>query len=224
MIKYYNKILLSLTEVKGHSILLIHALTGCAFHCFKCFNYNELIANTPKEYYTIDDVIETIIQQDKLYEYIIFSGGEFLLGILDDLRNDLKKVRDISKKPIIVYTTGFELTKMKKLFEEDLIDGFHMDMKLPYHLLNMDDVDLIELTMGIKVSNLVLFEKLLKALEFVIATDKGYNRVRSVKYPFLNESAFEENKNYISELNIRYNKNVPYDVNDFIYTDEENIN
>jgi hypothetical protein len=34
-------------------------------------------------------------------------------------------------------------------------------MKLPYHLLNEDDYDLIELTMGIPVTNLTLFDTLL---------------------------------------------------------------
>jgi hypothetical protein len=34
MIKYYNKIILSLAEITAHPVLLIHGLTGCAFHCF----------------------------------------------------------------------------------------------------------------------------------------------------------------------------------------------
>jgi hypothetical protein len=75
--------------------------------------------------------------------------------------------------------------------------------------------------MGITVTNLSLFDKLLDALEFTIAYDKGYNRIRSVRYPFISESAFEENFRYIYELNRRYGKNVPYDVNPFIYTDKQ---
>jgi len=221
MIKYYNKIILSLSEVDQHPVLLIHGLTGCAFHCFHCFNYDELISNTPVEHYQIEDVIQTIKQQENLYDYIVFSGGEFMKAPLDALRHDLALVKANSDKPIIVYTTGVEYAKMKTLFLEGLIDGFHVDMKLPYHLLNEDDFDLIELTMGIAVTNLTLFDKLLEALEFTIAYDKGYSRIRSVRYPFINESAFEENFRYIYELNRRYGKNVPYDVNPFIYTDKQ---
>jgi pyruvate-formate lyase-activating enzyme len=221
MIKYYNKIILSLSEVDQHPVLLIHGLTGCAFHCFHCFNYDELISNTPHEYYQIEDVVKTIKQQENLFDYIIFSGGEFMRAPLDALRHDLAMVKATSAKPIIVYTTGVEYIKMKTLFLEGLIDGFHVDMKLPYHLLNEEDFDLIELTMGITVTNLSLFDKLLDALEFTIAYDKGYNRIRSVRYPFISESAFEENFRYIYELNRRYGKNVPYDVNPFIYTDKQ---
>ncbi len=223
MIKYYNKTILSLSEIASHPVLLIHGLTGCAFHCFHCFNYDELIRNSPSEYQTIDEIILTIKQQAALYEYIVFSGGEFLKAPLVDLRHDLTIVKSSTDKPLIVYTTGVEFTKMKTLFEEGLVDGIHMDMKLPYHLLTHEDFDLIELTMGVTMTNLSLFDKLLEALEFVIAHDKGYNRVRSVRYPFINESAFEENYRYIYELNRRYGKNVPYDINPFIYTEKSEV-
>jgi pyruvate-formate lyase-activating enzyme len=125
MIKYYNKIILSLSEVDQHPVLLIHGLTGCAFHCFHCFNYDELIRNTPHEYYQIEDVVKTIKQQENLFDYIIFSGGEFMRAPLDALRHDLAMVKATSAKPIIVYTTGVEYIKMKTLFLEGLIDGFH---------------------------------------------------------------------------------------------------
>ena len=224
MIKYYNKIILSLSEINQHPVLLIHGLTGCAFNCFHCFNQDELIKNIPSEHYQIDDVIKTIKQQANLYDYIVFSGGEFLRAPLASLRHDLTLVKQASIKPIIVYTTGVEFEKMRTLFFEGLIDGFHVDMKLPYHLLSEDDFDLIELTMGIAITNFTLFDKLLEAIEFTVAYDKGYNRIRSVRYPFMSESAFEENYRYIYELNRRYGKSIPYDVNPFIYTEKkENI-
>ncbi len=223
MIKYYNKIILSLAEITAHPVLLIHGLTGCAFHCFKCFNYDTLIKATPKEPYSIDDVVDTIKKQERLVDYIVFSGGEFLRATLEELRHDLQAVKAATRKPIIVYTTGIELAKMKALFFEGLVDGYHLDMKLPYHLLNEDDYDLIELTMGIPVTNLTLFDTLLDALEFAIAYDKGFNRIRSVRYPFIGDSAFEENHRYVYDLNRKYGKTVPYDVNPFVYPDTEQV-
>jgi len=221
MIRYYNKLILSLAEITSHPVLLIHGLTGCAFHCFHCFNHKELISSEPKEYYLIEDVIHYIRMQETLFDYVVFSGSEFLRASLEDLRQELTLVKANTKKPIIVYTTGIEVSKMKTLYHEGLIDGFHIDMKLPYHLLNEDDFDLVELTMGVAVSNLSLFDKLLDALEFVIAYDKGLSRVRSVRYPFLGDSAFEANRMFVHELNHRYGKNVPYDVNPFIYGEDE---
>lgn len=219
MIKYYDKLLLSLSEIKGHPSLLIHGYTGCPFHCFHCFNYDEIVNGNPKTSYKIDDVLHFIKRQEQLYEFIILSGGEYLKAPLEHLKKDLSLIKETSNKPIIVYTTGVELEKMKILTELGLIDGFHIDMKLPYHLLNEDDFDLVELTMGVALKNLKLFDTLLNAIEFVVAYDKGFSRVRSVKYPFLSPSAFDANRMFIHQLNHRYGKNVPYDVNPFVYAE-----
>ncbi|MFA6801263.1 MAG: 4Fe-4S cluster-binding domain-containing protein [Acholeplasmataceae bacterium] len=221
MIKYYKKLILSLSEIQGHPSLLIHGLTGCMFHCYECFNYDELVVKKHDEYYLIDDVIEYIVRQKDLFEYILFSGGEFMLASLEDLEEDLSKIKAISDKKIIVYTTGVELHKMKVLTEKKLIDGFHIDMKLPYHLLTLDDLDLIELTMGIKIKDLTLIEKLIESLHFVVKNDQGISQIRSVKYPFLDESAFIECKSFIMSLNDLYNKNIPYEAHTFIYAQED---
>ena len=220
MIKYYKNLLLTLSEIEGHPALLIHALTGCSLRCFHCFNYKELIEKKHDEYYLIGDVINYVIRQKDLFEYIVFSGGEFLNASIDDLKDDLEKVREISNKPIIIYTNGMNFEKMKILFENKLIDGFHIDMKLPYHLLTEEDFDLVELTLGIRLKDLRLFQTLLRAVDYAIETDRGYSKVRSVKYPFLSESAFEENRSYVEALNTKFNKVVPYEVNDFIYGEE----
>lgn len=222
MIRYYKNLLLTLSEIPGHPALLVHALTGCSFHCFHCFNYQELIIGKHEQSYSIDDVINYVVRQKDLFDYIIFSGGEFLNATLDDLIHDLTAVKEVSDKPIIVYTNGTNHNKMNKLNDLKLVDGFHIDMKLPYHLLGEEDNDLIELTLGIKVQDLSLFPKLLKSIDFVVKNDNGYSKVRSVKYPFLSESAFEENRRYIDKLNRKYNKVVPYETNDFVYEEQEN--
>ncbi|MFA5421755.1 MAG: radical SAM protein [Bacilli bacterium] len=217
MIRYYNNLLLTLSEIPGHPALLVHALTGCSFHCFHCFNYEELIKKNHERAYDIRDVIKYIVRQSDLFEYIIFSGGEFLNAPLENLIADLSAVKEVADKPIIIYTNGTNCAKMKALNDINLVAGFHIDMKLPYHLLSADDFDLAELTLGIKVSDCKLFKNLIKALDYVVQSDHGYSKVRSVKYPFLSESAFEENRLFIASLNEKYQKAVPYEVNDFIY-------
>ncbi len=215
-IKYYENIIFSMSEIEGHPLLLVHALTGCMFHCYKCFNYEELIEKKHEKYYTIDDVLKTIERQHHIIDYILFSGGEFLLAPLESLIHDLKKVRAITDRKIIIYTTGFALEKMKVLVEKNLVDGFHIDMKLPYHLLTIEDLDLIEHTMGIRLKDLKLIKKLMDAIEFVVQNDRGLSQVRSVKYPFLDESAFVECKSFIDRLNRLYNRNIPYFANRFL--------
>jgi len=219
MIHYYNKLILSLSEIEHHPSLLVHGLTGCMFHCFKCFNYDELVVKKHKDYYVIDDILNYIERQEDLFDYILFSGGEFMLAPLNDLVSDLTKIRQKTNKKIIIYTTGYELEKMKRLHDLHLVDGFHIDMKLPYHLLSINDMELIELTMGIKIKDLTLINRLIEAIKFVVQTDEGYSQIRSVKYPFLDESAFVECKSFIMSLNDLYNKNIPYEAHTFIDAD-----
>lgn len=222
MIKYYPKLVLSFSEIPGAPTLLIHALTGCQFHCFKCFNYSQIVKNPGDDAYLITDVVDYIKKQNDLFGYIVFSGGEFLNAALNDLIADLTLVKSISDKPIIVYSNGGNPEKMQVLDERQLVDGFHVDMKLPYHLLYDDDADLIELTIGIKVKNpKVFFAPYLRALELTVALNHGYSRIRSVEYPFLNASAFEENRIFVDKLNQKHKKKTPYDVNQFIYPEVE---
>lgn len=215
-IHYYENIIFSMSEIENHPVLLVHALTGCMFHCYKCFNYEELIQKKHEKFYTIDDVLQVIDRQQNLIDYILFSGGEYLLAPLESLLHDLKKVRAITDKKIIIYTTGYALDKMKVLVKEKLVDGFHIDMKLPYHLLTVDDFELIEHTMGIRLKDMTLINQLIDAVDFVVKNDHGLSQVRSVKYPFLDESAFVECKSFIDRLNRLYNRNIPYFANRFL--------
>lgn len=216
MIKYYPKLILTFNEIKNSPSLIIHGLTGCMFHCFHCFNYDELVKTDHPDAYEIEDVISYIQKQENLFENIIFSGGEFLLAPLESLIGDLRQIKAITDKPVIIYTTGIDPVKVKKLFELGLVQGYHTDMKLPYHLLTDDDYELIKLTLGIRVHSLDVIHKMLESIHFIIENDLGYSQIRSVKYPFLDESAFHECKCYIQKLNDKYNKNIPYYVNRFI--------
>lgn len=216
MIRYLPKLMLTLDEIKDEPSLLIHALTGCMFHCFRCFNYEELVERSHDEVYQIDDVVTYIDKQEHLFDNIILSGGELMLAPLESLISDLRLIKMTTTKPVIVYTTGLELAKMKQLHELGLVDAYHIDMKLPYHLLTADDYDLIEMTMGIRLRSLDLIKRLEEALAFVVETDTGKSQIRSVRYPFLDETAFEECKSHVDALNHRYNKSTPYFVNTFI--------
>ncbi len=216
MIRYLPKLMLTLDEIKDEPSLLIHALTGCMFHCFRCFNYEELVEKVHDEVYEIDDVVAYIQKQDHLFDNIILSGGELMLAPLESLISDLGLIRKATQKPVIIYTTGLELAKMKNLHDRGLVDGYHIDMKLPYHLLTDDDYDLIEMTMGIRLRSLDLIKRLEEALAFVVETDAGKSQIRSVRYPFLDETAFAECKFHVDALNHRYNKSTPYFINAFI--------
>lgn len=223
MIRYYPNLLLTFTEIKNHPSLLIHGLTGCPFHCFHCFNYKDIVMNKGDDgkYYSIETLTDYIHKQKDLYEYLLFSGGEYLNASLEALIYDLRAVRGVSDKPIIIYTSGFAPEKMQRLLDLNLVDGFHLDMKLPFHLLTEEDYPLLSKVMGVKVGHQAVIDNFLKTLELVIATDKGYNKIRTVRYPFLDESAFEENRLYIQKLNEKHHKNLTYEVNPFLFVEDQ---
>lgn len=199
--------------------MLIHGLTGCPFHCYHCLNFDELVLKKHDDYLTIQAMIDLLSKSDSLYEHIIISGGEYLNANIKDLIHDLSYLKKLNKQ-IIVYTTGIFLDKMIELDKYELIDGYHLDLKLPYHLLDETDT-IIPLTFG-KNLNKKAIETLTNALVYVIKTDKGYSQIRSVKYPFMNDDAFEINQNLINHLNQKYHKNTPYHINPFIPINEQN--
>ena len=214
MIKYYPKLSISMSEINYEPTLLLFSLEGCTFHCYKCLNYKTLIETKYDKYKIIDDICDYLKHNDYLFESIVLSGGEYLVSPLDTLMSDLVKIRNITKKKIIIYTNGMFPDKMIAL--KDIVDGFHVDMKLPYHLLDAEqDKELINITFGKDLSQSVI-NKLMKSIELTVSLDKGNNQIRSVRYPFLNDTAFEANKKYIEQLNNEFCKNTLYQVNNFI--------
>lgn len=216
MIKYYDKFITSIGEINNSPTLLIHSLCGCNLKCCDCFNYEELVIKKHDNFYNINDIIYHLKLNAYLYDYIILSGGEFLINDLNDIIKDIKQIKKITSSPIIIYTNGTFPLKIKKLLKSNIIDGIHTDMKLPFQYLQYNtDKEIILKTLGINISQKII-NNILLSLEYTIQFDKGLNQVRSVKYPFLDKSVFEDNKLYIQELNLKYKKNVPYKVNEFI--------
>jgi len=163
---------------------------------------------------------EQIRLNERLVDAIIISGGEFLINEITDIENFLCDI----KNKIIINTNGSYPDKMEYLISKGLVDGFHTDMKLPYHLLDCHcDKDLIELIVGRYLSESEI-SRFISSLEITVKTDKGYNQIRSVKYPFMDDSAFNENRRFIDGLNKKYNKNTPYYINDFIEGDDDDKN
>lgn len=218
MIHYYNHLLLTMSEIKHHKTLLIHALSGCMFHCFKCINYEELILKKQEEYYRISELMKLMERQKDLFDTVVFSGGEFLLYSIEDLIHDLRMIKEDFSQPIIIYTSGLFVEKMQILLDLELVDGFHIDMKLPYHLLTEDDQELMALTFG-KTMIMSDINSMMQGIELAVKTDQGLNQIRSVRYPFLDASAFVACEDYIKGLNHLYNKSVIYETHGFIEGD-----
>ena len=214
MIKFSKNIIRSFRDLPDKISLVIHSI-GCNFKCYQCFNYEALVHN-PLDICDEKYILYQIELNGYLADAIIISGGEFLLNDINRIILFLKELKEIFNGLIIINTNGTSPDKMQKLIDVNYVDGFHTDMKLPYHLLNPNkDYELIKSVIG-KTLSISEIENVLQSLELTIQCDKGYSQIRSVKYPFLHSSAFEENHKYIDMINVKYNKQTPYYVNEFM--------
>lgn len=215
--KLYNNFIRTFTDLPNHTTLLIHSLSGCPLQCYGCHNYDEIIANTPKEYKTPEDLYEYLQMSGFLFDAIMFSGGEFLINPLQQVRDLLHNVRSIFPGKIIVTTSGIYFNKLKALYEENLVDGIHIDMKLPYHVLDIQtDAQIYKDIMGITPSEKVV-EQLIASVNAVIEHNAAVDQVRTVKYPLLDEDFFTAIRQFVDERKAYYNSNVPYFLNEFVY-------
>lgn len=214
MIGFSKNIIRSFKDLPDKISLVIHSI-GCNFKCYQCFNYETLVRN-PSDVCDEQYILDQIKLNGYLVDAIIISGGEFLLNNLDDIILFLARVENIFDGFIIINTNGTSPDKIQELSEYNYVHGFHTDMKLPYHLLNLqEDAELIVETIGKKIL-MNDINSILKSIEYTIKYDQGYSQIRSVKYPFQHLSAFEENQKYIDLLNKKYNKQTKYFVNEFI--------
>ncbi|GGJ82174.1 hypothetical protein GCM10007063_00780 [Lentibacillus kapialis] len=187
--------------------------------CFGCLNYNEIIASTPKEYKTTDDLYDYLKKSGYLFDAVMISGGEFLKNPLDEIRALLQKVRTLFNGKIIVTTSGIYYQKIRTLYEENLVDGIHIDMKLPYHVLDVkEDAQIYKDIMGVTPSK-KLVDQLIASVDAVIEHNSILDQVRTVRYPLLEEAFFTEIRHFVEDRKAYYESVVPYFLNDFIYSE-----
>ena len=220
MIRFSKNIIRSFKDLPNKTSLIIHSI-GCNFKCYQCFNYETLVHN-PLDVCDEKYILDQIELNGYLADAVIISGGEFLLNDINEIYFFLKELKGIFNGLIIINTNGTSPDKMQKLIDVNRVDGFHTDMKLPYHLLDSNkDSELIKGVIG-KILSANEINNMLQSLELTVRYDKGYSQIRSVKYPFLNLNAFEENQKYIDKLNKKYNKQTIYYINTFIEEEIEN--
>lgn len=215
--KLYNNFIRTFTDLPNHTTLLIHSLSGCPLHCFGCHNYDEIIANTPKEYKTTDDLYDYLKKSGFLFDAVMFSGGEFLINPLNEVRDLLQRVRELFEGKIIVTTSGVYFQKLQALYKENLVDGIHIDMKLPYHVLDVnEDAQIYKDIMG-SIPSKKLVDQLIASVDAVIEHNSILDQVRTVQYPLLDEVFFTEIRHFVEERKAYHGSIVPYFLNEFAY-------
>lgn len=215
MLIFHPRFIRTFDDLPGHLSLLIHAWNGCNMRCYGCHNDAELIAKKPDGHLTTEQVLDRLIGCDRMFDAVLFSGGEFLVNEGSEMELFLKKVRAIFNGKIIIFTNGTFPRKMQNMLANDLIDGVHIDMKLPFHCMDpRDDPEVFEAIIGVVPSKRFCLD-ILESVEIVIRHNSRLSQVRTVRYPLLGDEYFEQILAYVNDLKTKYNSNVPYCLNPY---------
>lgn len=215
MLAFYPRFIRTFDDLPGHVSLLIHSWNGCNMRCYGCHNYDELIAKKPDGHLTPAQVIGRLKDCAGMFDAVIFSGGEFLISGIGEIERFLRQVRRVFPGKIVLFTNGTFPGKLRRLLNENLVDGVHVDMKLPYHCLNpADDRDVLEAILGFVPSGQCL-QNMLESVEIVIRHNSRYSQVRTVRYPPLDDEYFAHIRSFVNGLKQKYGSTVPYRLNPF---------
>ncbi len=215
MLTFYPRFIRTFDDLPSHVSLLIHSWNGCNLRCLGCHNYDELIAKKPDNYLNAEQVISRLDGCAEIFDAVIFSGGEFLINELSEIEHFLKQVRRVFNGKTIIFTNGTFPCKMQSLMNNQLVDGFHIDMKLPFHGLNpKDDREVFQAILGL-VPSVSTCQDILESVELVIRHNSSLSQVRTVKYPLLSDEYFEQIREYVIGLIEKYDSAVPYFLNPY---------
>jgi len=196
-------------------IVFINPL-NCNFDCYNCHNKkaikedinasNLLYENSDHilEKYTLEDFLNLVNESKKLgIELLIISGGEPLFD--DSVINFLKEHREKIELPIRIDTNGFYPEKMLYLKENNLVDGFCLDIKIPIkNEYQKDEIAKIEKFLGKKNITCEYSTKFRESVKLTSGMKYSHIRIGYVYY-YIHYSKEELDKiPWFDEINKQY--------------------
>lgn len=212
--KILNDFVMTHVDIKGESSLLINVDSGCNLHCYKCYNYEELIENRNNLTWVEVEKLYSFLKRDHhMYDNIIISGGEPTL-LKENLIDFCKYIRRNYQNKIALNTNGTNPDVLKELIEMDLIDKTYMDLKIPIFNFNFKKYkNLTSTIIGVPLTK-TLIKNIERSLH-ILFQSSIYFELRTVKYPFLKPSILKKYTETVKQLNEIYNKEIIHQFNDF---------
>lgn len=222
MLYFYPNFVRTFTDLPGRTSLLVHAWNGCNLRCMDCHNYPTLIAAPPTGALTARQAVDRIAKTGSMFDAVLLSGGEFLVASLLAIRQFLTELRACYEGEIIVFTNGTFPDKLSHLIDQGLIDGVHLDLKLPFHCLEQeqDGPALFRTVLGIPYSQSIC-ARAIRSSHIVVRHNAPASQIRTVCYPPLASRHFAAIQSFVASLNRQYQSQVPYYINPF-HTPEAN--
>lgn len=211
--KILKDFIMTHTDVKGSTSLLIHLNCGCNLKCYKCYNYRDLVQNSSRlDWVDVCKLFEYLHRDASMYDAVIISGGEPTL-CNDELINLSKQLQQFNLK-VILNTNGTKPEILKILIYEKLIDKFYVDMKFPFFKNTFNNYNLIwEQIYGIPF-NVKLQKRIYESFKLLYKSSADFE-LRTVRYPFLEQRFLNKYKGSVRTLNAMYDREINHQFNDF---------
>lgn len=212
--KILNDFVMTHVDIKGESSLLINVDSGCNLHCYKCYNYEDLVEKKEQQNWVEPEKLYRFLERDHhMYDNLIISGGEpTLLG--HGLLVFCNYIREHFPISIALNTNGTNPDIIKELIELELIDKIYMDLKLPIFNFNFNYYkNQCETILGVTF-NEELFRKIERCLH-ILYQSSIYFELRTVRYPFLKPNVLRKYTETVKQFNELYGKEIVHQFNDF---------
>jgi len=193
------------------SAVLYTDVKKCNLNCYKC--HNKAFSKNEKFSFLSYEKLKEKLEKFKLLgvKLIIVCGGEPTLIDYEKLRETLIFIKKFNFN-IRVDTNGQNPRYIEKLINQNLVDGFAVDIKIPLSKIK----DYYYKILFSKESNdyeneIKKYQKNLKqTLDLISKANLKYNLLRTVKYPLFDNEDLNLIKNDIKAYNI------PHQINEFI--------
>ena len=206
--RFSKNIIRSFVDLPGKTSMIIYSI-GCNLNCYECFVYEALITH-PQNIITEEEIFEHIKKNGFLFDSLIISGGEFLINDMQDIVPFLSSIRAIFDGLMIINTNGTYPEKVETLLKNKLIDGIHLDLKLPP--VPIVEQEVIEAIYGVNIN----LDSVLKTAQEICKNNSPYSQFRTVQYPILGTEYFDLTNQLVDIWNKTYNSNIKWYLNPFI--------
>ncbi|MDD5455424.1 MAG: anaerobic ribonucleoside-triphosphate reductase activating protein [Candidatus Margulisbacteria bacterium] len=176
----------SFIDVEG-KIASVFFYGGCNFRCSYCHNPDLVINAAKLPEISEEEVLDYIKKKINIYEAVCISGGEPTLN--PNLTEIIKKIRTLNLA-VKIDSNGTNLSVIKELIDQDLIQYVALDIKTSYKKYNQVFIQGKE--------DPKLLEQVKKTIEFLKKQDKIDYEFRSTLYPpFFTEDDLKEIANMV---------------------------
>lgn len=209
--RFLKDLTLTMTDYPGH-IALMAFNNQCNLGCYGC--HMHLFIGNDADTISEDEMIAKARVSRGLADSLILSGGEVLSE--PDSIKVLRKVRSQWGGDVILNTNGTYPAMLKMCFDENLVDGVFMDVKVPVKDGQYWNHEKFKRVMGVPFDPVLPLAIWTSMILLYRRGNPEKCRFRTVRYPVYDEDDFGSIASTIREFGDKFGKFIPWDLNEFV--------